>query len=68
MLDLNEYDIDRRCGYGLTEAGRRYHKQARVLEFSREGDTIAVGTLISERPPHRTERAQFGHSAPTSGV
>ena len=29
---------------------------------------IAVGTLITERPPHRTERAPFGHSAPTSGV
>ncbi len=29
---------------------------------------IAVGTLITERPPHRTERAQFGHSAPTLGV
>src|SRR6516165_4565643 len=28
---------------------------------------IAVGTLITERPPHRTERAPFGHSAPTSG-
>jgi hypothetical protein len=27
---------------------------------------IAVETLIAERPPHRTERAQFGHSAPTS--
>ncbi len=29
---------------------------------------IAVGTLITKRPPHRTERAPFGHSAPTSGV
>jgi hypothetical protein len=29
---------------------------------------IAVGTLITERPPHRTVRAQFGHTAPTSGV
>src|SRR5262249_49724492 len=29
---------------------------------------IAVGTLITERPPHRTERAPFGHSAPTSGT
>jgi hypothetical protein len=29
---------------------------------------IAVGTLIAECPPHRSERAQFGHSAPTSGV
>jgi hypothetical protein len=29
---------------------------------------IAVGTLITERPPHRSERARFGHSAPTAGV
>ena len=29
---------------------------------------IAVGTPITGRPPHRTERARFGHSAPTSGV
>jgi hypothetical protein len=29
---------------------------------------IAVGTLIAERPPHKTERARFGHSASTSGV
>ena len=27
-----------------------------------------VGTPVSERPPDRSERAQFGHSAPTSGV
>jgi hypothetical protein len=31
-------------------------------------EVFAVGTLVSERPPHRSERAQFGHSAPTSGV
>jgi hypothetical protein len=30
--------------------------------------TFAVGTLIAERPPHRSEQAQFGHSAPTLGV
>src|SRR5262249_60665386 len=29
---------------------------------------IAVGTLITERPPHRSVRAQFGHTAPTLGV
>jgi hypothetical protein len=28
---------------------------------------IAVGTLIAERPPHRSVRAQFGHTVPTSG-
>lgn len=30
--------------------------------------TIAVGTLISERPPHRTVQAAFPHTAPTLGV
>jgi len=28
---------------------------------------IAVGTLIAERPPHRSVRAAFPHTAPTSG-
>src|SRR5260370_41956432 len=28
---------------------------------------IAVGTLITERPPHRTVRAAFPHTAPTLG-
>src|SRR5262249_888316 len=28
----------------------------------------AAGTLITERPPHRSVRAQFGHTAPTLGV
>jgi AAA family ATP:ADP antiporter len=28
---------------------------------------IAVGTHITARPPHRTERARFGHSAPALG-
>ncbi len=39
----------------------KYMADARILE-------IAVGTLITERPPHRTVRAQFGHTAPTLGV
>jgi hypothetical protein len=29
---------------------------------------IAVGTRITERPPHRTVRAAFPHTAPTLGV
>src|SRR5881628_2819361 len=28
---------------------------------------IAVGTLIAERPPHRSVRAAFPHTAPTLG-
>ncbi len=53
MLDVNENDIDRRCGYGPTEAGRRYYRQARVVEFSREGDTIRSSVKGSERIPYR---------------
>ena len=30
-------------------------------------ERIAVGTLIAERPPHRTVRAAFPHTAPTLG-
>ena len=29
---------------------------------------IAVETPITERPPHRSVRAQFGHTAPTLGL
>ena len=32
------------------------------------GSRIAVGTRVTSRPPHRTVRAQFGHTAPTLGV
>ncbi|MGB6513818.1 MAG: transporter substrate-binding domain-containing protein [Mycobacterium sp.] len=28
---------------------------------------IAVGTPVAGRPPHRSQRARFGHWAPTSG-
>jgi hypothetical protein len=30
--------------------------------------SFAVGTRVTPRPPHRSVRAQFGHTAPTSGV
>ena len=29
---------------------------------------FAVGTRVTSRPPHRSVRAQFGHTAPTLGV
>jgi hypothetical protein len=32
------------------------------------GYMFAVGTLIAERPPHRSVRAGFPHTAPTLGV
>jgi len=36
---------------------------ARLIAIS-----VAVGTRITARPPHRTVRAAFPHTAPTSGV
>jgi hypothetical protein len=42
-------------------AGIRKPSQTRTLA------RIAVGTLIAERPPHRSVRAAFPHTAPTLG-
>jgi hypothetical protein len=36
--------------------------------FGRTTATFAVGTRVTSRPPHRSVRAQFGHTAPTLGV
>ena len=36
--------------------------------FWRNRPSIAVGTLIAERPPHRSGLAQFRHPAPVDGV
>ena len=36
--------------------------------FGRRPTTFAVGTRVTSRPPHRSVRAQFGHTAPTLGV
>ena len=36
--------------------------------FDRTTATFAVGTRVTSRPPHRSVRAQFGHTAPTSGM
>jgi hypothetical protein len=35
---------------------------------SQSSSRFAVGTRVTSRPPHRSVRAQFGHTAPTSGV
>jgi hypothetical protein len=49
-----------------------------TLHNGREGPTtaasrcskmpFAVGTRVTSRPPHRSVRAAFPHTAPTSGV
>ena len=53
MLELDEKDITRRCGHGPADAGRRYYRQARVVEFARDGDTIRSAVKGSERVPYR---------------
>jgi len=32
------------------------------------GAAFAVGTIIADRPPHRSVQAEFPHTALTSGV
>src|SRR5258707_15650057 len=44
------------------------HSQGQSRRFGRWPTTFAVGTRVTSRPPHRSVRAQFGHTAPTSGV
>jgi HEAT repeat protein len=61
------------AGYALPALSAALHDpdDAGHRTFDLEPPTtplLAVGTPIAERPPHRSERAQFGHSAPTSGV
>ena len=43
-----------------------------IADKGYDGDAIraviAVGTVIADRPPHRSTQAAFPHAAPTSGV
>ena len=56
---------DRHRDYGDRDRG--YGDRDRGAEYGGH-ESIAVGTLITERPPHRSVRAGFPHTAPTSGV
>jgi hypothetical protein len=42
----------------------RYGKKPSIQELSR---TIAVGMPVARHPPHRSQRAELPHWAPTSG-
>jgi hypothetical protein len=46
---------------------RKYSGQTTRL-YPPKRPTIAVGNTIAGVPPHRSERAPFGHSAPTLGA
>jgi hypothetical protein len=47
---------------------RRVARQARLVIGHAAEELIAVGMPVTRHPPHRSERARFRHSAPTSGV
>jgi len=57
-VELNEWQI------GEIAAGLAELDSGAALS----GLRIAVGTRITERPPHRTVRSGFPHTAPTLGV
>ena len=48
----------------MGQLSRQFIEQLLVLSVL----AIAVGTSITGRPPHRSQRAQFTHWAPTLGV
>jgi hypothetical protein len=39
-----------------------------LLDLQLAPAQFAVGTVVTDRPPHRTARAEFPHAAPTLGV
>ena len=51
-----------------TELSHRIDVEGQSLPKFDVRVTIAVGTRVTSRPPHRSVRAQFRHTAPTSGV
>ena len=62
LASLPQQIGDFRCCEGFRMTAHR-------LRMATQRSTAdAVGTLIAERPPHRTVRAAFPHTAPTSGV
>src|SRR5262245_45442918 len=61
-------DIRLQSGSALVPLGTSLAQEPAPLEAAVNGTaSIAVGTLIAERPPHRTVRAAFPHTAPTLG-
>jgi hypothetical protein len=53
--------------YGTIEAWRNRPIEGEGLGAAQPNQKIAVGTPITEHPPHRSVRARFGHTAPTLG-
>jgi hypothetical protein len=61
---IEEIDNDR-CRH--LSAIVNQQRRSALAEVLAETDEFAVGMRIAAHPPHRSERAQFRHSAPTLG-
>jgi chemotaxis response regulator CheB len=51
----------------LARRAAKRPRKKRTRPEPRQYTVIAVGTSITGRPPHRSVRADFPHTAPTSG-
>jgi hypothetical protein len=57
---------------GDCDEGVKQAIATKLIALAKAGESnpdilIAVGTPITEHPPHRSVRARFGHTAPTLG-
>ena len=53
MVLFSDQDIRRECGSSAFEAGRSYHRQARVIAYAREDDRIHSSVIGSQGKPYR---------------
>jgi drug/metabolite transporter (DMT)-like permease len=70
LFSLGAFAFETRVVAGVSEGAERSGTHTycdATWTFDRQNG-IAVGTSITGRPPHRSVRADFPHTAPTSGV
>src|SRR5580704_15099383 len=62
--DRGEADMPRASGAGRSDENDR----ADIAALQHADPCVAVGTRVTSRPPLRSVRAAFPHTAPTSGI
>ena len=65
MKFCSDWTVTRLTKAASTDAPDRHREDIRSLSRADQvGSTVAVRTTIADRPPHRTVRAAFPHTAP----
>ena len=67
MLGMSQEKLGEALGLTFQQI-QKYEKGTNRVGASRIQQIFAVGTAVTSRPPHRSVRARFGHTAPTSSV